>query len=127
MKIALVDNTPTLQKCLAAICPHASDIAIDIEGVSLGRNGRIAIVQLFARGSKTVWLVDVTTLGARAFDEADEQGRCLRDVFKDSNRKKVRVHDEIPSTSKPCLVLLRCSERFRCVVQPLWNITSKCV
>jgi len=91
LKVVLVDNTPTLQACIAALWPdntYPIEIAVDIEGVDLGRDGCISIIQFFLRGSDTVWLVDVTTLGTRAFDEADAQGRSLRQLLEGNDSKK---------------------------------------
>ncbi|KAF8986382.1 ribonuclease H-like domain-containing protein, partial [Cyathus striatus] len=59
----------------------AESIAVDLEGVKLSREGRITIIQIFAEGSNIVWLVDVTTLGAQAFEHVDENGQSLQSVL----------------------------------------------
>src|ERR1700754_1346009 len=86
----LVDDVDTLKECLSDLYtnPPRAAIAIDLEGVNLGRTGNLCIIQLYGSGSKTVWIVDVTTLGERAFEEKDEHGKNLRKMLEDENIKK---------------------------------------
>jgi exonuclease 3'-5' domain-containing protein 1 len=89
---ALVDDSESLKACLADLysTPSRSAIAVDLEGVDLGRTGKLSLMQLYAGGnSNTVWIVDVTTLGARAFDEMDERGNSLRGLLESEDIKKV--------------------------------------
>lgn len=91
--IVLVDSTETLNECISDISPTiqtpSTKLAIDLEGVDLGRNGRIAILQIVAAHSDTIWLVDVTTLGSVAFEHADDEGRSLKAVLEGRETKKV--------------------------------------
>ncbi|KAF8878162.1 ribonuclease H-like domain-containing protein [Gymnopilus junonius] len=88
--IRLVDSTSILEECLADISsPDITQLAIDLEGVDLCRHGRIAILQIFANASNTIWLVDITTLGKSAFDHKDGEERCLKDVLQSSNTTKI--------------------------------------
>jgi exonuclease 3'-5' domain-containing protein 1 len=97
-KPVLVDTTDVLHDCLSAqaIAPLPSrtspvPIAIDVEGINLCRDGRVSIIQLFVKGSDTVWLIDVTTLGNVAFNDVDDQGRSLRGFLQDTSVTKVSV------------------------------------
>lgn len=60
----------TLESCVAAIhqLVNEHEIAIDIEGVNLCRNGRISIIQI-ANNKGHIYLFDITELGKRAFYE----------------------------------------------------------
>jgi exonuclease 3'-5' domain-containing protein 1 len=102
LKTIIVDTTDALNDCLAAISPqHYSPvhIVVDTEGVSQGRTGKACIIQLFARGGDTVWLVDITTLKNSAFDHVDDQGRSLRGIFENSTIRKVRqIMSSLPKT-----------------------------
>ena len=103
-KTVLVDTSDSLRNCLSVINPLPLQapvhIAVDLEGVKLCRDGRLSIIQLFVKGSDTVWLIDVTTLGNVAFDTVDEQGRSLRGFLEDPTVVKVSltfsffVHDD---------------------------------
>jgi exonuclease 3'-5' domain-containing protein 1 len=95
-KPVLVDTTDVLHDCLSVIAPLPSPssplpIAIDVEGINLCRDGRVCIIQLFVKGSDTVWLIDVTTLGNVAFTDVDDQGRSLRGFLQDTSVTKVSV------------------------------------
>lgn len=95
LKIVLVESVSALHDCLSAIAPLPSTgpvhVAVDIEGVNLSRDGRISIIQLFVKGSDTVWLIDVTTLGDVAFDDVDNQARSLRGFLQDPTVTKVSL------------------------------------
>ncbi|KAF8346374.1 ribonuclease H-like domain-containing protein [Amanita rubescens] len=91
--MVLVDTIELLHDCLADISPipvptQANYLAVDIEGVNLCRRGRICIVQLQSSLSQVVWLVDVTVLGAQAFDEVDKDGRSLRSILQGPDIQK---------------------------------------
>ncbi|KAF8623361.1 hypothetical protein AX17_007439 [Amanita inopinata Kibby_2008] len=91
--MVLVNTLELLHDCLADISPIPPPnrpyyLAVDVEGVNLCRRGRISILQLQSSLSDVVWLVDVTVLGAQAFEEVDEQGRSLRSVLQRPNIQK---------------------------------------
>jgi len=52
----MVDTLDTLADCLAEVLslPPPSSVAVDLEGVSLGRSGRVAVMQLYVEGSDIV-------------------------------------------------------------------------
>jgi exonuclease 3'-5' domain-containing protein 1 len=60
----------TLEGCVAAIheLVNEHEIAIDIEGVNLCRDGRISIIQI-ANTKGHIYLFDITKLGKRSFRE----------------------------------------------------------
>ena len=60
-------------------------IAVDLEGVRLGRTGTIAPLQLCAEPRGTTYIVDVSTLGSAAFDDAAR----LRGLLESSDIKKL--------------------------------------
>jgi len=82
-----------LHACLAAVSPFPPPtppipIAVDVEGIELGRKGRVSIIQLFTRDSDTVWLIDITTLKNVAFDSEDGDGRSLRGILENPMIRK---------------------------------------
>jgi exonuclease 3'-5' domain-containing protein 1 len=87
----LVNNSDSIQSCLADLytTPSRAAFAIDLEGVDLCREGRLSTMQIYPDHSSFVWIVDVTTLKATAFDEKDDKGRNLRQLLEDKNIKKV--------------------------------------
>eukprot|EP00929_Paragymnodinium_shiwhaense_P104473 TRINITY_DN68912_c0_g1_i1.p1 TRINITY_DN68912_c0_g1~~TRINITY_DN68912_c0_g1_i1.p1 ORF type:complete len:301 (-),score=76.85 TRINITY_DN68912_c0_g1_i1:547-1416(-) len=65
----VVELIDTKDRCEAS-CKELTDapvIAVDIEGVNLGREGEICVIQI-ATESRHVYLFDIVTLGAAAFD-----------------------------------------------------------
>lgn len=66
---------------LFAIETSALTLFVDIEGVDLSRLGSISLIQILARGVEKVFLVDVHTLGKRAFSSPGSNGWTLRAVF----------------------------------------------
>jgi exonuclease 3'-5' domain-containing protein 1 len=116
LNVVMVSTADNLRACLEAIYPNPSSaspvhIAVDIEGVALGRKGRIAIIQLLAKDGDTVWLIDVTTLGSLAFNEADSQGRSLRGILEGQGLKKVsRARNLNTEIYDDFLVFLRCTQ-----------------
>jgi len=86
----LVDTTQLLDACLNEITSkNVHKLAVDLEGVDLSRNGRIAIVQIFAKSSSTVWMIDVTILGRDAFTHRSANGCSLKRVLENDQIVKV--------------------------------------
>eukprot|EP00929_Paragymnodinium_shiwhaense_P094700 TRINITY_DN55462_c0_g1_i1.p1 TRINITY_DN55462_c0_g1~~TRINITY_DN55462_c0_g1_i1.p1 ORF type:complete len:348 (+),score=43.47 TRINITY_DN55462_c0_g1_i1:77-1120(+) len=80
-QVELVDAAERCKRICAELGQH-SCLAIDLEGVDLGRTGDICIVQIGAVDGR-VWLFDVTTLGHRAFDNG------LRSLLEDPGTAKL--------------------------------------
>jgi len=94
----LIDTLPAL----AAMLSNISDLPnsppplyLDLEGESLGREGTIAILQIHVLPQNRTYLLDITTLGLRAF------------TFQGSNQtKNLKTILESPSITK-CLFDVR--------------------
>ena len=70
--ISLVDSESALRDMLADLGLNSKkadfSLAVDLEGVNLGATGEICIIQLIASQNLTyVYLLDICTLGSRAF------------------------------------------------------------
>ena len=66
---------------VAAVCAllsRAAAVAVDCEGVNLGRTGSVATLQLCGEARGTTYIVDVATLGAAAFARG---GAGLRELL----------------------------------------------
>ncbi|KAF8958896.1 ribonuclease H-like domain-containing protein [Flammula alnicola] len=86
----LVDSLSLLQQCLADITPTTPHVlAVDIEGIDINRHGKICLLQLMCSTSSSVWLIDVTVLGAQAFEETDASGISLRTILEGSETQKL--------------------------------------
>ncbi|KAJ7791727.1 ribonuclease H-like domain-containing protein [Mycena olivaceomarginata] len=83
-----VDNISLLHSCLTAL-GNTTSIAVDLEGVALCRSGILCIMQLKASESDTVWLVDIVTLRASAFDVIGTSGKSLRAMLESHSIKKL--------------------------------------
>jgi exonuclease 3'-5' domain-containing protein 1 len=62
-----VEDPGELAKICNKLLLSGEDVAVDFEGVDLCRHGELCIVQLATKES--VWIVDVHTMGEKAFDE----------------------------------------------------------
>ena len=62
----LVDSLAALAAATARLS-RAASVAVDCEGVNLGRAGRVATLQLCGEGRGTTYIVDVAALGGAAF------------------------------------------------------------
>lgn len=58
---------------------------LDLEGVSLSRDGTVSLVNILVPTKKHVYLVDVFTLQGRAFTVSDAQGTTLKDILESQN------------------------------------------
>ncbi|KAF9051874.1 ribonuclease H-like domain-containing protein [Panaeolus papilionaceus] len=88
-----VDTLDLLNDCLQDISPVGKpapeELAIDMEGVNLCRDGRVATLQIVANKSTTVWVIDITTLGREAFDHTTADKQSLRAVLQSSASRKL--------------------------------------
>lgn len=71
----IADVLDTVEKCQSAVAQlfQEKEVAIDIEGVELGRKGELCLIQMFGSSSPCVYLFDITVLGSRAFKEGGLQ------------------------------------------------------
>lgn len=88
--VCVVDSLLLLNQCIDDLSSeHATQLAVDLEGVNLDRKGRLSLIQILADTSNTIWLVDVTTLGATAFVHRDAEGRSLHSILEGLATQKV--------------------------------------
>ncbi|EOA81420.1 hypothetical protein ACJQWK_10841 [Exserohilum turcicum] len=72
--------------------PYSPTMYIDLEGVNLCREGSISILTLLIDTgipTKRVYLLDVHTLGAQAFNTAGAKRTTLKDILEDEKIPKV--------------------------------------
>ncbi|KAG4427040.1 hypothetical protein IFR05_017477, partial [Cadophora sp. M221] len=62
---------------------------IDLEGVNLSRQGSISILQIHVAPQKKTYLIDIHTLGSKAFDTTGELDHTLRSVLQSESIPKV--------------------------------------
>jgi exonuclease 3'-5' domain-containing protein 1 len=88
----LVDTPELLDLCLDDIAsPSVSQLAIDLEGIDLSRNGTISLLQILSNLSTSVWVVDVFALGTGAFSHVSPHGQSLGAVLENPHTVKVRT------------------------------------
>lgn len=74
---------------LPAVSPtSAPALYVDLEGFDLCRDGRIALVTIYAAPIKTTYVFDVTILGAAVFTTGHD-GRTLQGLLQDETIPKV--------------------------------------
>ncbi|KAL3264391.1 hypothetical protein ABHI18_000799 [Aspergillus niger] len=84
VSVSFIDTLEGISEVIEALMNSPvtpPSIYIDLEGMNLGREGPISIVQIFLYPQHHVYLVDVHTLGATAFDHAATTGKTLRSIF----------------------------------------------
>ncbi|GKZ40080.1 hypothetical protein AbraIFM66950_002203, partial [Aspergillus brasiliensis] len=82
--VFFVDSLEGIRNLIAALSQSPAvppSIYIDLEGVNLGREGQISILQIYICPRDEVFLVDIHTLGAKAFDHAAHDGTTLRSML----------------------------------------------
>ena len=62
---------------------------IDLEGVNLSRSGSISILQVFVLPIRRTYLIDIHTLGNKAFSTAGAQGRTFKEILESGVIPKV--------------------------------------
>lgn len=65
----LVDTVEKCQQAVALLC-REEELAVDVEGIALSRQGELCLIQMSGPGeSSPVYLFDICSLGHEAFDE----------------------------------------------------------
>jgi ribonuclease D len=72
----LVNTEEGIINMLAA-CQKVKQIAIDLEGISLSRHGKVCLLAL-ATSATSVWVIDTITLGQAAFEAASKGQQSLK-------------------------------------------------
>ena len=88
--VASTDTVVSLVETIRDLSPNGQPaLYIDLEGISLSRHGSVSIVTVYIHPKSHVYLVDVHTLGAAAFDTAASDGTTLRSILESPNTTKV--------------------------------------
>mmetsp|Transcript_10558 Transcript_10558/g.30070 ORF Transcript_10558/g.30070 Transcript_10558/m.30070 type:complete len:249 (+) Transcript_10558:65-811(+) len=64
----LIGNVSSCRRVCSAIIASRKNVAVDLEGIALSRDGQICLIQLAVDGDPEVKLIDVVSLGQEAFD-----------------------------------------------------------
>ncbi|EEH33503.1 hypothetical protein PAAG_04553 [Paracoccidioides lutzii Pb01] len=89
---SIIDNSSSLIKLIDTIDTLPTSppsLYIDLEGISLSREGRISILQLFNHPKNHLYLVDIHVLGHEAFTTAAANGKSLRTILESPDVPKV--------------------------------------
>ena len=73
----MLSTVAALKAATTLLAATTDAIAVDLEGVNLGRTGRIATLQMCGKARDTTYIVDVAVLGADAFGEEAGLRRLL--------------------------------------------------
>lgn len=92
MKSEMINSSSLLEVFLDGlkdIKDGPPSLYVDLEGNNLSRAGTLSLVTSLVEPQEKVYLVDVTTLGRDAFDDAGSAGRSLGDILESSKIIKV--------------------------------------
>ncbi|KAL3485387.1 ribonuclease H-like domain-containing protein [Aspergillus germanicus] len=99
--VSTTEQVAGLVRSLEGLPNDPPSLYIDLEGVNLGRHGTVSILQMYVLPHDRTYLIDIHTLGERAFSsEVTEGGRqsdtdtkkrttTLKSIFESSTIKKV--------------------------------------
>ena len=110
--VTLVDTPALLAECNADIS-KGQDLAVDLEGVDLCREGTLCLLQVLRRDSNTIWVVDVTVLGDEAFQSV-AGGTSLKSILESQTITK--VSELSPNSSRQLFYDCRHD------IDALWNL-----
>ncbi|KAH8696358.1 ribonuclease H-like domain-containing protein [Talaromyces proteolyticus] len=81
---SLVNTTEGISDLVDSICdcqPLSPSLYLDLEGEQLSRNGKVSILQIFIPSEHHVYLVDVHSLGQKAFSTKGNNRLTLQDIL----------------------------------------------
>lgn len=87
----MVDNYSAVKSMLdilTALERDSGSIYLDLEGVNLSRHGSISLIQIYLPSHERVFLVDVHTMGKRAFEISSSHEKTLKSVLESQTIKK---------------------------------------
>ncbi|RAL09373.1 exonuclease [Aspergillus homomorphus CBS 101889] len=87
--INTVGDLTGLLKGLSDLPAWPPSLFIDLEGTNLSRNGTISILQIFVSSTRKTYLVDIYTLGDKAFSHSASDGSTLRFILESPSIPKV--------------------------------------
>lgn len=79
-----IDSPESLASMLDALTELPMDppsLYVDLEGVNLLRHGTILILQLYVLPNDFTYLIDIYSLGGKAFDTAGAGGHTLQTIL----------------------------------------------
>ncbi|KAI7158022.1 hypothetical protein KC349_g5149 [Hortaea werneckii] len=82
------DQVASMLEALASLESSSNSIFVDMEGVNLSRHGSISLIQIYVPQCKDIFIIDIHTLGARAFDIPGPQDKTLKSVIESSEIEK---------------------------------------
>lgn len=88
-EIILVNTIPLLKDMVLDLV-KATNIAVDLEGINLCRDGKLSLIQLYAQNSSRVYVVHVTVLKEKAFLPHGDSNDSLKSILEDPRIQKVR-------------------------------------
>ena len=92
MESILIDTLPSLTALLDELVAAQygpTMLYVDLEGDDLSRHGTLSLMTVLVVPKQTVYLIDVTTLGATAFGTAGAKETTLRNVLESGTYTKV--------------------------------------
>ncbi|KJY02516.1 hypothetical protein TI39_contig47g00017 [Zymoseptoria brevis] len=92
MEPIFIDTTAALADFLGGLGETLGQpprLYMDLEGNDLSRAGTLSLVTILLEPEKDVYLIDVTTLGQKAFTTADNSGRTFKSVMESPDIIKV--------------------------------------
>ena len=93
MNTSIVDTSTGITKLVGALeglCTRPPSLYIDLEGVNLCRHGTVSIMQLYILPTQTTYLIDVYTLGDKAFSTfSSAASRTLKETLESESVPKV--------------------------------------
>lgn len=87
--IDTAEAIPAVIKTLVDQPTTPPSLYIDLEGVNLSRQGSISILQIHVAPQKKTYLIDIHTLGSKAFDTTGELDHTLGSVLQSESIPKV--------------------------------------
>ncbi|KAI9774098.1 MAG: hypothetical protein M1840_005191 [Geoglossum simile] len=90
--VTTVDTESAVQSLLSNISNlpiSPPSLYLDLEGINLGRDGSLSIMQLHVSPKSQVYVIDVHILGASAFTTAGPNGQTLKSVLESTSIPKV--------------------------------------
>jgi exonuclease 3'-5' domain-containing protein 1 len=88
----LVDTCTAVAELIDALVnlpTSPPSLYIDVEGVNLSRHGSISILQLLVSPDNQTYLIDIHTLGDKAFSTAGATGQTLKGILESDSIPKV--------------------------------------
>jgi exonuclease 3'-5' domain-containing protein 1 len=90
--VTIVDTESAIQSLLSSISNlpiNPPSLYLDLEGVNLGRDGSLSIVQLYVLPKSQVYLIDIHILGATAFTTPGPNGQTFKTILESTSIPKV--------------------------------------